>query len=138
MGAISQQLGVAMQSMDTMAVSARYMPSAGVYMSASSGSHAHAVRAIAEQIAQNMDEFERQLNELDMQGTMINATMAMGATSTPVDEVDTLISQVADEANLNLAEKCGPATSAPYPQPPPTLIPMTAPLPCCVLCGLYQ
>jgi len=75
MGAISQQLGVAMQSMDTMA------------------------------IAQNMDEFERQLNELDMQGTMINATMAMGATSTPVDEVDTLISQVADEASINLAEK---------------------------------
>ena len=57
-----------------------------------------------EQIAQNMDEFERQLNDLDMQGTMINATMAMGATSTPVDEVDSLISQVADEAGLELGD----------------------------------
>jgi len=74
MAGISQQLGVAMQSMDTM------------------------------QIAQNMDEFERQLNDLDMQGTMINATMAMGATSTPVDEVDSLIAAVADEAAINLDE----------------------------------
>merc|ERR1711871_1035716 len=73
-GAISQQLGQAMQSMDTMA------------------------------IAQNMDEFERQLNSLDMQGTMINATMQMGATSTPVDEVDSLISQVADEVSIDLRE----------------------------------
>jgi hypothetical protein len=56
------------------------------------------------QIAQNMDEFERQLNDLDMQGTMINATMAMGATSTPVDEVDSLIAAVADEAAINLDE----------------------------------
>lgn len=51
-----------------------------------------------------MDEFERQLNDLDMQGTMINATMQMGATATPVDEVDSLISQVADEAGLELGE----------------------------------
>lgn len=75
MGAISQQLGQAMAQMDTMA------------------------------IAESMDQFERQLNDLDMQGTMINETMAMGATSTPVDEVDALISQVADENALDLGEK---------------------------------
>ena len=84
MGAISQQLGVAMQSMDTMA------------------------------IAQNMDEFERQLQELDMQGTMIGAAMDSGSTATPVDEVDSLISQVADEAGLDLAESF-PEMAAPVP-----------------------
>ena len=47
MGAISQQLGVAMQSMDTM------------------------------QIAQSMDQFERQLNDLDVQGTMIGTVMGL-------------------------------------------------------------
>jgi hypothetical protein len=104
----------------------------------------HAARAIAEQIAQNMDEFERQLNELDMQGTMINATMAMGATSTPVDEVDSLISQVADEAGMDLGEKYGPDPSGPLPSRPPTPIAhsdscmLIAPLPRCVLCGLVQ
>ncbi len=84
------------------------------------------MRAIAEQIAQNMDEFERQLNELDMQGTMINATMAMGATSTPVDEVDALISQVADEAGLDLQEKYDPA-----PQPPSASSSLTDPTTAC-------
>lgn len=76
MGAISQQLGVAMQSMDTM------------------------------QIAQSMDQFERQLNDLDVQGTMIGTVMdSSTANSTPVDEVDSLISQVADEAGMSLADK---------------------------------
>ena len=66
------------------------------------------------QIAQSMDAFEKQLNDLDMQGTMINSTMAMGATSTPVDEVDALISQVADENALDLSEKYGPPTCHPF------------------------
>ena len=74
--AIGQQLGVAMQSMDTM------------------------------QIAQSMDQFERQLNDLDVQGTMIGTVMdSSTANSTPVDEVDSLISQVADEAGMSLADK---------------------------------
>lgn len=66
------------------------------------------------QIAESMDQFERQLNDLDMQGTMINETMAMGATSTPVDEVDALISQVADENALDLGEKYGPPPCRPF------------------------
>ena len=89
MGAISQQLGVAMQSMDTMA------------------------------IAQNMDLFERQLGELDVQSTMIDATMATGSTATPVDEVESLMSEVAEEHGMNLAEQfpeMAPAGAQPEPE----------------------
>merc|ERR1711939_670167 len=86
MGAISQQLGVAMQSMDTMA------------------------------IAQNMDLFERQLGELDVQSTMIDATMATGSTATPVDEVESLMSEVAEEHGMNLAEQF-PEMAPQGPQP---------------------
>merc|ERR1719326_13639 len=89
MGAISQQLGVAMQSMDTMA------------------------------IAQNMDLFERQLGELDVQSTMIDATMATGSTATPVAEVESLMSEVAEEHGMNLAEQC----AQPGPRPAATTHP---------------
>eukprot|EP01052_Picozoa_sp_SAG31_P020047 SAG31_NODE_1489_length_8135_cov_3.382558_4_plen_130_part_00 len=76
MGQISQQLGVAMQQMDTMA------------------------------IASSMDVFERQLSELDVQGTMISTVMDEStASSTPVDDVDALLMAVADENSINLAEK---------------------------------
>jgi len=76
MAGISQQLGMAMQQMDTMA------------------------------IAQSMDQFERQLQELDVQGSMIGAVMdSSTANSTPVDEVDSLINQVAEEAGLDIAQK---------------------------------
>jgi charged multivesicular body protein 1 len=54
------------------------------------------------QIAQTMDTFERQLGELDTQGTLINATMA-GANAAPVDAVDELVQQVADEHGLDVA-----------------------------------
>lgn len=76
LGSISQQLGQAMQSMDTMA------------------------------IAQSMDQFERQLGDLEVQGNMIGAVMdSSTAGATPVDAVDALISEVADEAGMDLGEK---------------------------------
>ena len=53
MGAISQQLGVAMQSMDTMAVRPRPSPAAH----ASTPSLTARVRVGGAQIAQNMDLF---------------------------------------------------------------------------------
>lgn len=75
------------------------------------------------QIAQTMDTFERQLGELDTQGTMINATMA-GASTTPVDAVDALVQQVADEHGLEVgaampsAPVAAPtATAAAEPEP---------------------
>ena len=53
MGAISQQLGVAMQSMDTMAVRPRPSPAAHASAPVAHGSRA----AGGAQIAQNMDLF---------------------------------------------------------------------------------
>ena len=46
---------------------------------------------------------------------MIDATMATGSTATPVDEVESLMSEVAEEHGMNLAEQCvqpGPRPAA--------------------------
>jgi charged multivesicular body protein 1 len=89
MGQISNQLGIAMQQMDTM------------------------------QIASSMDVFERQLQELDVQGEMITTVMdSSTAASTPVDEVDKLIQMTAEENAINLQEKF-PEMAAGDPQAAP-------------------
>jgi len=58
-----------------------------------------------DQISTLMDKFERQFEDLDvktqyMEGTMNSTT----ATSTPVEQVDDLIAQVADANNLELGD----------------------------------
>jgi charged multivesicular body protein 1 len=74
LGQMSGEMGRAMESMDVM------------------------------QIAQTMDTFEQQLGELDTQGTLIAGAMDSAQTNTPVDEVDALIQQTADEHGLDMAE----------------------------------
>lgn len=52
-----------------------------------------------------MDKFEEQFEDLDVKAGYMESTMnATTATSTPAGEVDDLISQVADENNLELGE----------------------------------
>lgn len=58
-----------------------------------------------DKISQLMDKFEQQFEDMDvktqyMEGTMNSTT----ATSTPAEQVDSLISQVADENNLELGD----------------------------------
>ena len=52
-----------------------------------------------------MDKFETQFEDLDVKtGYMENSMNATTVTSTPADQVDTLISRVADEHNLQLGD----------------------------------
>lgn len=60
-----------------------------------------------------MDRFETQFEDLDVAtGYYENATSSATAVATPQDEVDKLMSQVADEAGVELAQdlKATPAT----------------------------
>ena len=73
---ISRDIGIAMVNMNTMA------------------------------IAQCMDRFDNQLQELDVQSDVINELMdSNNSNNTPIDDVDTLISMVADENGLILQEQ---------------------------------
>eukprot|EP01046_Picozoa_sp_COSAG06_P061015 COSAG06_NODE_13212_length_1282_cov_1.081150_1_plen_195_part_10 len=81
LGQMSGEMGRAMESMDVM------------------------------QIAQTMDTFERQLTELDTQGTLINTTMA-GANPQSVDAVDALVQEVAEEHGLDVAAAMPSAPTA--------------------------
>ena len=55
------------------------------------------------QISLVMDKFESQFSELDVQTSYMEDTMSSTtAVSTPQDQVDQLIQQVADEANIEL------------------------------------
>lgn len=66
-----------------------------------------------EQITQVMDKFEKQFEDLDVQSTYVENTMSSTTTlSTPQDQVDALISQVADEHNLDLTGALGIAKPA--------------------------
>ena len=68
-----------------------------------------------EQISTTMDTFESQLQSLDVSTAMVADAMASStASSTPIDEVDALMMQVADENNLELS---GEMTSAPTATP---------------------
>lgn len=58
-----------------------------------------------EQISKLMDKFEQQFEDLDVKTQYMEGTMnATTATSTPAEQVDELISRVADENNLQLGE----------------------------------
>lgn len=58
-----------------------------------------------EQISATMDKFEQQFEDLDVKTGYIEGTMNVTtATSTPVDQVDELITMVADQNNLELGE----------------------------------
>lgn len=55
-----------------------------------------------------MDKFETQFTDLDVQTSYLESTMSSTtATVTPQDEVDTLMSQVADEAGLEIQQELG-------------------------------
>eukprot|EP00766_Chilomastix_caulleryi_P005022 gnl/Chilomastix_caulleri/642.p1 GENE.gnl/Chilomastix_caulleri/642~~gnl/Chilomastix_caulleri/642.p1 ORF type:complete len:202 (-),score=66.08 gnl/Chilomastix_caulleri/642:103-708(-) len=68
-----------------------------------------------EQVSKIMSKFEEQFEELDVRGEFVNGTMnqqAIGAT--PQDQVDGLIAQIADENQIEMADKMGVApTGAP-------------------------
>lgn len=58
-----------------------------------------------EKISALMDKFEQQFEDLDVKTQYMEGTMnATTATSTPAEQVDTLIGQVADANNLELGE----------------------------------
>lgn len=68
-----------------------------------------------EKITAVMGKFEQQFEDLDVQAQYVEGTMNQTTTlSTPLDQVDQLISQVADEHGLDVAEKLGmPANHTP-------------------------
>jgi charged multivesicular body protein 1 len=50
-----------------------------------------------------MDKFESQISDLDVQAVCVEEAMSSTtATSTPQDQVDQLLKQMADEANIEL------------------------------------
>ncbi|GAM24175.1 hypothetical protein SAMD00019534_073500 [Acytostelium subglobosum LB1] len=65
-----------------------------------------------EKITQVMDQFERQFEDLDVQSVYVENAMNQTTTlSTPADQVDLLISQVADEHGLNVGMQMGSVPS---------------------------
>merc|ERR1712151_1293766 len=57
------------------------------------------------QISKLMDKFEQQFEDMDVKTQYMEGSMnATTATSTPSEQVDTLITMVADENNLELGE----------------------------------
>jgi len=60
-----------------------------------------------------MDKFEEKFGELDVQTAYIESTISnTTAVSTPQDEVDSLLHQVADEANIELQQEMVPKNGA--------------------------
>ena len=65
------------------------------------------------QISAVMDRFETQFEDLDVAtGYYENATSSATATGTPQEDVDKLMSQVADEAGVELHQEMAGATPA--------------------------
>jgi charged multivesicular body protein 1 len=61
-----------------------------------------------------MDEFEKQFEDLDVKSNYVeNAINQTTTLSTPADEVETLIHQVADEHGLDIAGQFTSATAVP-------------------------
>lgn len=57
-----------------------------------------------------MDQFEKQFEDLDVQSEYVEQTMAQTTSlTTPADQVDVLIQQVAEEHGLEVSEKLGHA-----------------------------
>lgn len=63
-----------------------------------------------------MDKFESQFSDLDVQTSYMEETMSnTTATSTPQDEVDALMKQTAEEANIELQhDLVSPSQEAPH------------------------
>jgi len=89
-----------------------------VRMRTVTGSMANIVRGMEQalqtmdmqKITMVMDKFEQQFEDLDVQGQYVENSMNQTtALSTPQEEVDSLISQVADEYGLQLSEKIAPS-----------------------------
>lgn len=60
------------------------------------------------QISSVMDKFETQFSDLDVQTSYLESAMSSTtATTTPQDQVDLLINQVADQAGLELQHELG-------------------------------
>ncbi|CAE6439873.1 unnamed protein product [Rhizoctonia solani] len=67
-----------------------------------------------ERISLVMDKFESQFADLDVQTSYMEDTMqSTTAVSTPQDQIDTLMSQMADEANIELEQNMGIAKKVP-------------------------
>jgi charged multivesicular body protein 1 len=65
------------------------------------------------QISAVMDRFETQFEDLDVAtGYYENATSTTTAVATPQEDVDKLMSQVADEAGVELSQEMAGATPA--------------------------
>ncbi len=65
-----------------------------------------------EQIVGVLDKFEKQFEDMDVRAGYMESAMASStATSTPVDEVDALMNQVADEHGLSLMDTMKEAPS---------------------------
>lgn len=62
-----------------------------------------------------MDKFEKQFEDMDVKSSYIEDAMSQTtALTTPADQVDSLISQVAEEHGLALSEQLGtPSTAVP-------------------------
>ncbi|OLY85326.1 Vacuolar protein-sorting-associated protein 46 [Smittium mucronatum] len=61
-----------------------------------------------DQISRVMDKFETQFEDLDVRtGVMESSVGGVVASSVPVDQVDSLLKQVADEAGLEFNQKLG-------------------------------
>lgn len=55
-----------------------------------------------------MDRFESQFSDLDVQTSYMEDTMSSTtAISTPQDQIDTLMSQMAEEANIEIQQDLG-------------------------------
>jgi charged multivesicular body protein 1 len=66
-----------------------------------------------QQITKVMDQFEKQFEDLDVQTEYIEGAMQQStAATTPVDQVDALIQQVAEEHGLEIQEKLGPTPTS--------------------------
>ena len=67
-----------------------------------------------EKLVQTMDSFEAQFGEIKVQGELMSTTISNAtATSTPVDQVDQLVKQVADEHGLALVDQLDQAGAVP-------------------------
>ena len=71
-----------------------------------------------EQVAATMDQFEKQFENLDIQSEFVNDAMNnQAAMSTPEDEVNNLLMQVADENSLELNLNMPNANTTPVQAP---------------------
>ena len=66
-----------------------------------------------EKVSKIMETFEKQFEDLDVRAGVMDSTMSSATTlTTPQDQVDLLIKQVADENGLDLIDQVANAPSA--------------------------